>query len=337
MKRKLRQMTCFLVMAFLLAGSLGMECFGAEVGTEGEESASQHITVEYSDKAGNGTLFYWGSMSVSELSHKFKLTDVSSMTITQVTSIYPITAERGNYKFSGWNYYYADEDKEVKANPEETFNSSYSTLICRPVWAGTVSYNINYPSSGYQGPEAVSWTEEAEENASLTVSSAADTGDYTFGGWLASDTGKTYMPGSSYVVTNAQVTFTGQWNPVSYKITYGGNGASSGVPAVQQADFGTMVTIGAAPVRKGYTFLGWEQPSGETVDAGSTFIMPANDVTLTAKWKIALTGVSGKGTFYLVKGQQYTMDAALKVNGDTSVYPSGITFYVPADSNYTFE
>lgn len=337
MKRKLRKMMCLVMAVFLLAGSLGMECFGTEAEAEEQESSFQIVTIRYSDKTDNKTLFYWNGTSGHGFSHS-PATDVSSLKVKDIAGMYNVTAERGSYKFLDWNYYFVDgEGNRVSADEEDKFDYKYTTLVCEPIWAGIVSYNVNYPSSGYQGPDAVSWTDEAEENTPITVSSAASTGEYTFSGWLDSDTGKIYMPGSSYVVKKDNVTFTGQWKPVSYKVTYADNGASSGVPAVQQADFGTTVTVGAAPVRKGYTFLGWEQPSGGTASAGSTFTMPANDVTLTAKWKIALTGVSGKGTFYLVKGQQYTMDAALKVSGDVSIYPSGITFYVPADSNYTFE
>ena len=62
--------------------------------------------------------------------------------------------------------------------------------------------------------------------------------------------------------------------------------------------------------------------------------MQLNDM---AKWKIAYTGINGKGTYYLVSGQSYTLGAGLKVQGDNSSYSGNMTFYVPQSGYYTFE
>ena len=82
----------------------------------------------------------------------------------------------------------------------------------------------------------------------------------------------------------------------------------------------------------------WEQIStGKVLTPGASFVMPDMDETLKAKWKIAYTGINGKGTYYLVSGQSYTLGAGLKVQGDNSSYSGNMTFYVPQSGYYTFE
>lgn len=44
----------------------------------------------------------------------------------------------------------------------------------------------------------------------------------------------------------------------------------------------------------------------------------------------------GKGTYYLETGTRYTLNGVQSVSGDSSVYPSGTTFYVPTSGTYTF-
>lgn len=127
------------------------------------------------------------------------------------------------------------------------------------------------------------------------------------------------------------------WKLNSHNVTYDGDGATSGVPNSHKADYDSSVTVGEEPIKDGYKFVGWEQLStGKIISAGGTFQMPDMDEILKAKWQIAYSKM-GKGTFYLIKGQNYNIGTMQKVSGDTSVYSSGISFYVPSSGNYTFE
>ena len=172
---------------------------------------------------------------------------------------------------------------------------------------------------------------------------------YTFNGWEYD--GTVYPAGETFIVPDAPyqivegeyeiymayITLTASWTPNQHTITYDGNGAASGVPAAQQAGYETTVTAAAAPVREGYTFTGWLSSTGETYPAGGTFTMPDSDMTLTAQWEVANTdGISSAGSYYLLRGQPYSLNGVTKTEGDEGVYAGGITFYVPSNGYYTF-
>lgn len=71
-------------------------------------------------------------------------------------------------------------------------------------------------------------------------------------------------------------------------VIYDGNGASQGVPASPvTVKSGTRYTIAdARPTRSNYRFTGWYYADTDTIyEAGDSFTMPMQDVTLTAQWQ----------------------------------------------------
>ena len=71
------------------------------------------------------------------------------------------------------------------------------------------------------------------------------------------------------------LTFKAQWKANQYTITFDTDGGSKVDPIKQ--DYGTAVKAPANPTKDGYTFEGWDTAVPST--------MPAQDTTLTAKWK----------------------------------------------------
>lgn len=74
------------------------------------------------------------------------------------------------------------------------------------------------------------------------------------------------------------VTVTAVFKINQYTITFVTDGGTAVAPITQ--DYGTAVTAPAAPTKVGYTFAGWDKDG-----VAYTFTtMPAEDITLTAKW-----------------------------------------------------
>ena len=90
---------------------------------------------------------------------------------------------------------------------------------------------------------------------------------YTFTGWDR-DIPAT-MPAEN-------MTVTAKWKVNQYTITFDTNGGSEITPITQ--DYGTAITAPANPTREGYTFIGWDKAIPAT--------MPAENMTITAKWKV---------------------------------------------------
>ena len=84
----------------------------------------------------------------------------------------------------------------------------------------------------------------------------------TFAGWT---------PAVAATMQNEDLTYTAQWTPNKYKVTWVADGEST-----DSVEYGAAITKPADPVKVGYTFAGW------TPEVAAT--MPAEDVTYTAQW-----------------------------------------------------
>lgn len=90
---------------------------------------------------------------------------------------------------------------------------------------------------------------------------------YTFLGW---------EPELPQTMPAGNITVKAQWKANAYTITFDAAGGSAVSPIT--ADYNTAITAPAAPVKEGYTFLGWEPELPKT--------MPLDGMTVKAKWQI---------------------------------------------------
>ncbi len=156
--------------------------------------------------------------------------------------------------FGGWNK--ADGTAWDYASDKVTDNI---TLYAK--WAAN-TYTITFDTAG--GSEIAPITQDY--GTVITAPEAPTREGYTFIGWDKEI--PTTMPAEN-------MTVTAQWKINRYTITFDTNGGSEIAPITQ--DYGTAITAPANPTREGYTFIGWDKAIPAT--------MPAENITLKAKWK----------------------------------------------------
>ena len=156
----------------------------------------------------------------------------------------------------------------------ERFNAIFRQLSDKTYVRITGAWDVTYQPGTNGSGNAV--TDIKFYNDALTLRGALFTRTgYTQVGWATVDGGeKVYAFGGGYT-TNAALTLYPVWNTNKYTITFDSNGGSEIAPITQ--DYGTAITAPADPTREGYTFIGWDKAIPTT--------MPAENITLKAKWK----------------------------------------------------
>ena len=209
----------------------------------------------------------------------------------------PTDVTRTGYTFKGW---YDNENligSPVTAiGDTETGNKEY--------WAKWEinQYTITFDTVG--GSTVASITQDY--GTAIAAPADPTREGYTFIGWDKEI--PSTMPAEN-------MTITAKWKVNQYTITFDSNGGSEIAPITQ--DYGTAITAPANPTREGYTFIGWDKAIPTT--------MPAENMTITAKWKV----------------NQYTI--TFDSNGGSEIAPItqdyGTAITAPADptrEGYTF-
>ena len=161
----------------------------------------------------------------------------------------PANPTKTGYTFAGW-------DKTIPA----TMPAENITLTAR--W--TVNqYTITFKPEN--GGEDIVITQDY--GTAITPPAAPTRTGYTFAGWDREI--PTAMPAEN-------MTITARWQVNQYTITF--KPENGGQDIVIKQDYGTAITAPANPTKTGYTFAGWDRESPTT--------MPAENITLTARWQV---------------------------------------------------
>ena len=188
------------------------------------------------------------------------------------------TPTRTGYTFNGWNTNNSGTGSNYAAGANYTANANV-TLYAK--WTA-VNYTIGYTLNG--GSVSTNPTSYTIATNTITLNNPTKDG-YTFKGWTGSN-GNT--PQTSVQIAKGSTgnkTYTANWTPITYTITYdlaGGKGTNPATYTVETATFQL-----AAPQRAGYTFLGWTGSNGNTpqtsvqIAKGST-----GNKTYTAHWTL---------------------------------------------------
>ena len=169
---------------------------------------------------------------------------------------------RMGYFFRGW--YDAPVDGKCYGNSDGKSTSQYDkTENCTLYAQWKINqYTIAFDTAG--GSEIAPNTQDY--GTAITAPAAPTREGYTFIGWDKAIPAT--MPAEN-------ITITAQWKINQYTITFDTAGGSK-IDSITQ-DYGTAITAPADPTREGYTFIGWDKAIPET--------MPAENVTITARWK----------------------------------------------------
>ena len=152
--------------------------------------------------------------------------------------------------------------------PGDTVPADVSELLL------VCDYDVTYLPGAYGAGEPM--TESKRHNVALTLPGALFTRTgYTQVGWATTDGGEKVYGFDAVYTQNEPLTLYPVWSPNQYTITFDTAGGSEIAPITQ--DYGTNITAPADPTREGYTFIGWDKEIPTT--------MPAENITLKAKWK----------------------------------------------------
>ena len=189
---------------------------------------------------------------------------------------------REGYNFLGW----AETASATTAQyqPGGTFTKNADTTLYA-VWkikTYTITYNLGNGSGSIP-------SQTKTHGINITLSTTRPTPNdsaYEFKGWSESSGGSVqYQPGGTFT-KNANTTLYAIYQLKTYTITYNANGGS-GAPGNQTKTHGVNLTLSSSrPSRSGYSFQGWSESSGGSVQyqPGGTFTKNENK-TLYAIWK----------------------------------------------------
>ncbi len=303
------------------------------------------VTVTYDGKTATFTI------EVTQITVTFKdgdtvLSELTANVDYNGTISAPTAPTKEGYAFGGWTL----------DGSAYTFGTPITAPITLDATWNVNSYDLTY----VYGNGTADSTSQVEYGTSITLTAPVKAGS-TFGGWFDGTT--TYNAGDIFVMPAKAVTLTAQWDVERYTLTYVyGNGTDNSSSTVA---YGANVTLAAAPSKTGYTFGGWNDGT-TTHNAGASYAMPANDVTLTAVWNVitytinysvgggtnganvgtykitdadfTLVNATAPATYYFVEWQDKNGDAVTKLDSSLIALADNtntITLTAVYDNKYT--
>ena len=156
----------------------------------------------------------------------------------------------------------------------ERFNAIFRQLPGKTYVRITNAWDVTYQPGEYGTGNAVTDIKLYNDNLTLRGALFTRTG-HTQVGWATVDGGEKVYGFEDIYAKNEALTLYPVWNANKYTITFDTAGGSEIAPITQ--DYGTQIASPADPTREGYTFMGWDREIPTT--------MPAENITLKAKWK----------------------------------------------------
>ena len=240
-----------------IGNSLAVWSYSENLVVEAKWEIKQYMVTAYVSPSGAGTITGTGA-------HNYN----SRVTLTAKTN--------NGYTWVGW---YKDGE-QVSSAFSYTFTLGAANEYFTPRWiVCPVTLETNYSNAG-----AVSGTEKTVLGENTTITAETNPG-YTFVGWFEGDTKLTNQLKYSFIMPAENITYTAKWCKVT--IDCGDSDAGSVSSLTETYKTGDEVSV-TAETNLGYTFVGWFNGDTKLTDQLKySFIMPAEDITYTAKWKIS--------------------------------------------------
>ncbi len=193
----------------------------------------------------------------------------------------PAAPVRAGFSFMGW---FTAKTGGTKVTSESTVAiTAGQTLYAQ--WVVYVNtYNISFDAQG--GTVAAS-TKEVMQSYSYGTLPVPSRTDYAFLGWYTGVNGTgTRVSSGTTVTQSSSHTLYAKWIYGVIPVTFNGNG---GEPADQSESqmYGSWYNLPPAPVREGYTFLGWFTNSGGSGVPITSSASVTETTAFYAKWVAA--------------------------------------------------
>ncbi|AEC02609.1 fimbrillin family protein [Parasphaerochaeta coccoides] len=262
--------------------------------------------------------------ALAALQLEFALTDGSTDTYTwAATSV--ATSDQGKIHFdAGKQHVYnmtlntSDNEVAVAAIQIEIKDQDTGSLVNG---AAEKAYSLTFGANGAtRGSAPGRMYAHKGSQVTLPTPGTLEKNLHYFYGWNTETdgSGDSYAVGDSFVIPGQDVTLYAIWVENQYSVSFDGNGATGGnTPGRIYAHKGSKVTLSAPGTLEKdiHYFYGWNTlPNGNGTQyaVGESFTMPANDVTLYARWLVKIKAVSaGKSHTMILK-----MDGTLWATGD---------------------
>ena len=200
---------------------------------------------------------------------------------------------RTGYTFQGWAL--EEDGQKVFANKAKVLNlidgSQEDTVTLYAVWAPNI-YTVSFNSNGGKGAKLPDIKNVVyDETLTLPKPDYTRTG-YTFANWndAKKGAGNAYEPGTPVQnltgKNKGKATLYAVWKPNPYEIIFDLGGGSGAFESQKTSYDQTLTLPRDIPTRMGYTFAGWQAPSGKVYKTGAKVknLSTGDPITLTAQW-----------------------------------------------------
>lgn len=191
----------------------------------------------------------------------------------------PEVPQKDGYVFSGW---FSDSGLSSGYDFSQPVNDDLNLYAKWDSATYTITYNLD---GGTNGDNPTTYTMDTQ---TITLAESSKD-DRLFEGWYDNQGFNGEPLTQIETGSTGDIELYAKWSANLSTITFDSRGGSI-VESISQ-DYETPLTTPEDPSKEGYTFYGWY--SDETLDNAYTFTtMPAEDLTLYARWEIATYTIS---------------------------------------------